>query len=700
MSKSKKLVFISLLALIIIFSSFYVYAVGKNGNCASAACDTGLVCITETGTTSKTCQYPPCSKISVWTKADPYRCNCINFDTGALDDCGKDQKCTNSGCISVTPAPTTQTSVAALPACPVNQVLAQKCLCGGRECSNPNICDAAGCHAPATTPVASSAAKCGIGANARVCEIGEKCTSYGCLKLEEAYLPRCDGSGSKKCICSMGLYGHDICEVKDICDTKQGCMPALDMPKKKAGKTCASDAECVDGLTCIFVGGGASKCGKLLPVGASCNVDGQCDFGLRCVSGKCADSRKGGESCSSTKQCPKGLVCDPSEGYCLPEGLSKDLSVKVPMPMPAPLPQTIKEPTPELRPNAIAGLRGECIADANCDPGLICRRFIGESKATCRYPLCDIHTVLKKSCECHTTGAPDDAYYSCSPGQICARGGCHDRGDFCVNDNQCSAPMKCLEFKSSQPNTVLRSCSFPMCSPGADKTKDISCTCMVPNLVCGGRTKCVNKGNDASPNWQCVDPAGTAAGTTTPSGADLSSCKPTTCSVILARVSGKGYENKPYVLAGSNNGLSLNANQVASPVALVPGQKYSVTLSATKQATTAKCLKINGKNYASSSRSFTIWQDAGQTWTFTVQGYADAACTQAIPTARAAVSFVGKKDFTGNPDDDEFNKLKSRFDSLNAQSKKEDLSPKERQQIFEQLKGLRQDIAGFLDKVK
>lgn len=84
------------------------------------------------------------------------------------------------------------------------------------------------------------------------------------------------------------------------------------------GGSCLEDGDCDFGLTCLD-----GKCAKLGAKGETCTVDGKrCDAGLVCANGKCADAADKGFACTATgNECRRGLVC--TSGTC------QDVTVKV-----------------------------------------------------------------------------------------------------------------------------------------------------------------------------------------------------------------------------------------------------------------------------------------------------------------------------------------------------------------------------------
>jgi len=268
-----------------------------------------------------------------------------------------------------------------------------------------------------------------------LCKRGAVCLEGVCKQIEGE-----GGSCSKDIECEMGLVcingrceqvpdkgtdceTNDDCGYGEICNNKR-CEPGPSSCSF-APDTCGNRTTCLYNVErrCVPKGG----------VGAPCEGAEQCEVGLVCSEGFCAEAPKEGEPCKDGIYCAIGLACDLHTATCAPlpdygepcalgpfgpfvckEGLACKNGVCVEPP----------------------GLGLECASDAVCAEGLVCD-FRPDGS------FCDNPHLLDEPCQADRT---------CAQGLFCdfTVGKCAKKrteGAGCAMGNECADGLTCFPDK-------------------------------------------------------------------------------------------------------------------------------------------------------------------------------------------------------------------------------------------------------------
>ncbi len=544
------------------------------------------------------------------------------------------------------------------------------------------------CMYKSCSGVASANCGCPSGSDPYAyCTSGQKCDPFeGCLSADLSSLSRCSQLGNvldSKCRCEA-VRPYQACSPGQKCDATRGCTGAASVtstaPVVQPAAVVPTAPRNTERRDAPQAATTTPVVGKV-PQGGKCSVDSDCETDKGFVCRKlvslayptCGLAKAGvGMTCMHDSECDVGLVCGRLPGEAMETCRNPKYEPYFGTSRDAP-------PKNEAEANVVmkTGVGGKCVDDANCDAGFVCRRYIGERTETCHYPLCDLGKTNTYRCECTNFGI-------CSIGQICMKGGCQNPGTAgCTQDTECTAPLKCLKVADARaPSGFSNVCDLDYCPQNSPATTQ--CTCNTKGLRCNHGETCT----EVQGKFTCI---------TSKKVLKAAGCTPTTCSVITVKLSGPGHSGT-MVKAGN-------------PARINPKDKYSVLISATKQETTAACLEINGKKYSGRSKSFTIWVEDGKDWSFKVQGYSDGNCAEGteLNTARATVKFFAKSEEKEKQDkanlnmeqaDAQFKMFQQEYERLRTKAANPAISPKDRQQVFEDAKVLRQELASLLDWVK
>ena len=110
------------------------------------------------------------------------------------------------------------------------------------------------------------------------------------------------------------LGGANQTSGKSCTELLDGAAPVQFPPGDLAnGEPCNVDAQCAGGACPIEVGLSCGSCHTFSKPGDSCLSNGECDFGDRCIAGKCVVPEALGQACDATHPCMQGLTCN---GVC------------------------------------------------------------------------------------------------------------------------------------------------------------------------------------------------------------------------------------------------------------------------------------------------------------------------------------------------------------------------------------------------
>ncbi|GAB4296469.1 MAG: hypothetical protein Kow0090_11570 [Myxococcota bacterium] len=169
------------------------------------------------------------------------------------------------------------------------------------DCGGEKVCEGGKCVEPTPPQNCESDDVCG---EAKKCIEGF-CRTPGCIVDGDC------GTGFK-CDTATWSCVEDKVGEGGACESHDKCNEGLACIESKCEKTCASDADCSDGLICRQVEFGISVCRESQ---GGCQVDSQCQSGEKCVNGKCVVD----DSCKSDADCktPGAEYCDVTVGECV-----------------------------------------------------------------------------------------------------------------------------------------------------------------------------------------------------------------------------------------------------------------------------------------------------------------------------------------------------------------------------------------------
>jgi len=286
------------------------------GSCVAAACGDGFVTAPEACDDGNTANGDGCDADCTFTCASDADC----ADTAV---CNGAEVCSSPGttastCGAGTP-PADGTSCGGSNICRAGACVAAACgdgiRSGTEQCDDGNTANSDGCDADCTYTCAS-AADCSDGL---VCNGTETCSSPGTLASRcGAGTPPtngtdCDGTaGSNVCLagnCVAPGCGDGLRTGTEQCD--DGNTASGDGCDGDCTWTCASAADCSDGLvcngteTCSSPGTLASRCGTGTVPANGTDCDGTAGSNI-CVSGSCVAPRCGDRIVSAGEQCDDG----------------------------------------------------------------------------------------------------------------------------------------------------------------------------------------------------------------------------------------------------------------------------------------------------------------------------------------------------------------------------------------------------------
>jgi len=398
-----------------------------------------------------------------------------------------------------------------------------------------------------------------------------------------------------------------------------------------------------------------------------------------------------------------------------------------------PIEPPLEEIEPEEQQKAAHG--EDCSGNDDCEEGLEC--YALPITAKCYYPKCPTGQKSSGKCECAIFG-------TCNNGQYCTQlpggtFGCsstlgtggepepEDADDLLgsgegeealeddLEDDEPTPPVEpdpeidlpLVEPPQPEPTTEpsLRPCNY-------DTVLSATCSCTYvggPKECTAGKVCTVLKGCQSKSAYESYvegqaeterQKKKALAGLTAETDEDiavsgaLQDCNDRTCSVIRVQANGPGTNGWTDVRQGK-------------PLGVEPGsdKKYKVKIWATKQENTAKCLNINGKEYSSRTKRFTIYREAShKPWQFRIQGFTDNDCTVPIPTAKATVSFFAKdaSDTGEVPSEADIEELKRQFELLTSEAAKdqEDITPPMRVEHANRGKALKMKVLAKLQTLR
>jgi hypothetical protein len=365
--------------------------------------------------------------------------------------------------------------------------------CGcDRDCGSGFCVDGVCCDSACTGTCQSCRTKSAPGTCSFVAAGDAPRTAADCPRSDPATCGldgTCDGQGACRShvlgtVCQAGTCEGASVTNSRICDGAGSCEPGPATicapfncdPKTSACRaSCASDADCIAGVSCVN-----GSCGKK-PMGAACAANAQCVSGF-CADGFCCNVACTGP-CVSCNQGGRVGACWP-----IPAGIADPHSV------------------------CRATDRSTCGQTGACDGLGGCAKYAADT--VCTAPSCS-GTTLTTAGTCDGLGtcrAPGQQ--SCAPYQ-CTRGACVGR---CTSDADCAAGHACVNG-SCGPKGLGQSCSTGtdcasgFCADGVccDSACGGSCrSCALPASV-GTCTPVASGSRD--PHGACVDQHAPSCGT-------------------------------------------------------------------------------------------------------------------------------------------------------------------------------------------
>jgi hypothetical protein len=224
------------------------------------------------------------------------------------------------------------------------------------DCSNDGTCNGAGACRPWSSTTG--------------------CRQESCTGSTHTLPATCSGTGTCPAAVTVSC-GAYVCN-----STSPTCL-----------NTCASDADCTGGLTCLKT---TNRCGDKLGTGESCVANSDCASGLVCAAeGVCCDNACAG-GCQSCKLSGKAGICS---------------NIAAGNPPRATVPAT-----------CTASASGSCGASGSCDGSGGCQQRTTCTVAVTACPA-DPHLQYSTAGLCSTSGVCGPLTTSCNTGYLCATGG-------------------------------------------------------------------------------------------------------------------------------------------------------------------------------------------------------------------------------------------------------------------------------------